>query len=1013
MPETPDFIMDFRFFTCAVSGNNSQLKKRYVQHTDFEKNDVGVLFAVFLLTKKEFAMKKTVAFLLGICMMIPAAFCNMPVSAQTADNIVFTDEYAAYLSAYSDLNGTVQDTALSLDNVSAERGARIKTGKFDGKSAIRWLNGSGALVWQFDLQKGGLYNIKLNYRALENGNQSFAMDVLIDGKEPFDGLTGLKLPRIWKDDGTIRKDGADNEFAPEQIEVLDWTEQRFSDPEGLIADPYLFALKPGKHTVTLVGHATKIAIAGMTLCAEETAPTFAEALADWQNKGYTAYDGGQINVEGESAVLKSQNSLIALSDTTSADVVPNDPFRNKINYIGGSNWSGVGDTITWKINVPADGLYELDFHFQQSYLMNGNSYRVLKIDGQLPFEEAKNLKFAYCNAWKHYGFTDEKGKPYVVYLTKGEHDFSLSVTLGEFSSLARELQPQIKELGTLYRQIVMITGESPDANRDYNLFGQIPDFENRLKNLKTALTAIEKEAVRISGNGSSSATSIIKSMVAVIDRMLNYKYQAQNYKSSFYDNYSSISAWLYEMTNMPLDIDAFCLKAPGKDVAGYNAGFFTDLRFGFLRFCASLAGDYNNISGGADTKHSISLWINWGRDQAQVLNFLVQSDFTPKTGIAVDIKLTNASVIQGLLSGNGPNCYLRLSRTEPVNLAMRGALYNLKNFDDYDEVCKRFMPTATVPYDFTDANGKKGAYGLPDSQTFTVLFYRSDILKELGMSVPKTWDDFIHVSSVIMRNNMQVGLPYTQITDMSQVNMGLGALNIFPTLLMQDGGSLYNKDYSAIELTSLKAVRAFTMWTDFYNKYSFQKTYDFYNRFRIGLMPMAIQSYPIYTLLSGAASEIKGLWGIAPIPGFLQEDGTINNCQAGAGSACAIIDNGNIREINDAWEFIKWWTSDEIEYRFSQNVESILGVTGRNTPASVGAMQRLSWDDNDAEILMDQWKVVREMPEVPGGYYIPRVVDQAFWNVVNNNKSVRSMLLEWDKVADNEIAEKRSQYGLK
>ena len=63
------------------------------------------------------------------------------------------------------------------------------------------------------------------------------------------------------------------------------------------------------------------------------------------------------------------------------------------------------------------------------------------------------------------------------------------------------------------------------------------------------------------------------------------------------------------------------------------------------------------------------------------------------------------------------------------------------------------------------------------------------------------------------------------------------------------------------------------------------------------------------------------------------------------------------------------------------------------------------------ETLKAQWAQVKEMPEVPGGYYVPRAVDQAFWNVVENNKTVREMLLEWDTVVDREMQEKRLQYG--
>ncbi|MFQ8952560.1 MAG: extracellular solute-binding protein [Oscillospiraceae bacterium] len=34
-----------------------------------------------------------------------------------------------------------------------------------------------------------------------------------------------------------------------------------------------------------------------------------------------------------------------------------------------------------------------------------------------------------------------------------------------------------------------------------------------------------------------------------------------------------------------------------------------------------------------------------------------------------------------------------------------------------------------------------------------MMFYRTDILEELGVSVPETWDDLIEISSVLANNN--------------------------------------------------------------------------------------------------------------------------------------------------------------------------------------------------------------------------------------------------------------------
>ena len=951
-------------------------------------------------------MKKLLSLVLAlIILMVSASVCFAEVKADAKSTSASETDYSFYLEKHNKLETNVDTVFADLETVIAKGGANVKqVSKFEGKdSVLKWNNAEGKVTFSFKVPKTGLYNVAIEYFPLDTDTEAIDLSLLVDGKEVFKGLNNISLPRLYMDDGDIRADGIGNQFAPEQKEYFAWQEKRLCDAEGLNAKPYLLALTKGEHTVTIYDTSAPFAIASIKLCAEEKVPTYAEVLKEYEAKGYKKYEGKQITIQGEDAYLKSAFNLISQSDATSANVYPYNAEVAKVNYIGGNNWSGAGDTISWKLDVPEDGLYAINFAFQQSYIINGSAYRILRVDGEIPFAEAAEIDFKYCNAWKIKEFGEKEGEPYLIYLKKGERTLSLEVNLCCLSNFAVTLKNQIYDLGAIYREIVMITGENPDPNRDYSLFTQIPDLEERLNNSHKVLSDLIVEADSLSEKGSSGSTSTLKNMVAVIERMLNYKYQAQTYKSSFFDNYSSLSAWLYEIISMPLDLDAIYVTAPEKEVEHLGGNFWEKLLFGFKRFFFSMTSDYNSISGDVD-KEGITLWVNWGRDQVQVLNYLAQSDFTAKTGIGVEIKMTNATLIQGLLSGNGPDCYLHMSRTEPVNLAMRGGLYDLTQFKDYEEVSKRFMKSASVPYTY---NG--GVYALPDTQTFSIMYYRKDVLDELGLEVPKTWDDFIAASAVIMRNNMQVGLPYTQITDMNQVNQGLGALNIYPTLLMQKGVSLYDENLTSINMTSEEAVNTFTMWTDFYNKYSFPKTYDFYNRFRTGLIPLAVQSCAQYTTISAAASEIRGLWGISLIPGFKDENGKINRTQAGAGSGCAILKSSD--NVEGAWEFLKWWTSDEIQLKYSQNIESILGITGRNMTANVNALSRLSWNDGDFEILKEQWELVNEMPEVPGGYYIPRVVDQAFWNVVGNGKGIEEMLLKWDKVADTEIAEKRSQYN--
>ena len=68
----------------------------------------------------------------------------------------------------------------------------------------------------------------------------------------------------------------------------------------------------------------------------------------------------------------------------------------------------------------------------------------------------------------------------------------------------------------------------------------------------------------------------------------------------------------------------------------------------------------------------------------------------------------------------------------------------LTQFPDFEEVAGRFHESALLPYRY-----EKGVFALPEQQNFPVMFYRKDILEELDLEPPKTWDEVYYVISVL------------------------------------------------------------------------------------------------------------------------------------------------------------------------------------------------------------------------------------------------------------------------
>lgn len=229
-----------------------------------------------------------------------------------------------------------------------------------------------------------------------------------------------------------------------------------------------------------------------------------------------------------------------------------------------------------------------------------------------------------------------------------------------------------------------------------------------------------------------------------------------------------------------------------------------------------------------------------------------------KPGINVNLEIVGTSLINGWFRAIIPISSCAWRSSEPVNLGMRGALYDLKNFKDCDSVITRFMPGSETPYIYADS-----LFALPDTQTYFIMFYRSDVLESLGLSVPETWNDFIYAATVIQRSNMNVYIPYTNITESGAVNQGIGSFNLFPTLMSQAGFSLYNSELTATNLNRKPVIDLFEFWTKLYSDYGILKEADFYNRFRVGTMPLGIAPYSVYMTLYSTVPEIKGRWGIA------------------------------------------------------------------------------------------------------------------------------------------------------
>lgn len=879
------------------------------------------------------------------------------------------------------------DKAVLDENTSLSAGQDGQNVQFDK---------NGRATWTADVPEEGFYRLRLRYRYTDDSViLNSKLTVKLNGELPFEQAEGLELPRIWADAGEITQDANGNDLKPAQKQVLEMTEMDLLDESGYVRE-YYFHFTKGSNQITLEVDDGYVEVESITLYNEQPV-SYEEYLKD---KGeHTAKDYME-RVQAEDILWKNESSLVPARDRTSAATMPNDPVLLKLNVLSGTAFKTPGQTVSYSFSVPEDGYYKIGMRAKQSHSEGVAVSRRLTVDGKLLFSEMEGMTFPYSEKWGFYTFGGDE--PYLMYLEAGEHTLEMEVTTGESGELAKRLEDAIYVLNYIYRKIIMITGTTPDPYRDFNLEKEIPEMLPIFKELITEFKSILSEVERLS-NTKGGQTSILQQMIAqledFVDDSIVIPDQLERYKS----NISAVSTLLLVLLEQPLTIDYIMVMGEDYTVGKTEASFWQSLVFQVKAFFGSFTNDYVSISGTADgsATEQIEVWFNGGREQAEILKQQIDSDFTLQHGIGVNIKLVQISLTQAVLAGTAPDVVMNVARGQPINLAARKVLMELSQFEGFEEMKSWFAEDGLVPYTY---NG--GVYAMPVTLDYLVMFYRKDILAELNLEVPQTWEDVYAMIPILQRQSLMFGLPYTVLNNQSTVDVGMGAKDIFPALFLQRGGSYYKDDLTEVNLDTTAAMSAFKEWTEFYSLYGFELEYNFYNRFRAGETPISIQLYSQYNQLKAAAPEINGLWDIALIPGT-ERDGKIDRSQGATGSAAVMLSDTANPEAS--WKFIQWWTSAEAQANYGLSLEMLMGTASRYAPANVAAMEYLPWTDSELSILKEQMSYIKEIPEVVGGYYTTRGIDNAFRNVRFNEENYRESLMEQIQKINDELARKKKE----
>ena len=417
------------------------------------------------------------------------------------------------------------------------------------------------------------------------------------------------------------------------------------------------------------------------------------------------------------------------------------------------------------------------------------------------------------------------------------------------------------------------------------------------------------------------------------------------------------------------------------------------------RFVTSFT-DQAYSTNNTDPEH-LQVWVNRSSQYVQIMQKMIDEYFTPQTGIEVDISIMpdQYKLVLANTSGKAPDVATGINYTIPYELAIRGALVEMTQFEDFREVA--------APYEdgfFLTSCINGGIYAMPETMNFWVLYYRSDILEKLGLEVPDTMQDVIDMLPELQMR----GLNYYQ-----PVSGMLLMRNFHGTtpLIHQFGGSLYGATaQEGTALGSAESVDGFTYLTELFTIYNMPINIDnFYQHFRNGDMPIGVADYAAYNLLSNAAPELKNSWSIALVPGMEREDGSIDRTVCGCAESSVIFKSDSERE-GKAWEFVKWWSSTEVQAEFGQTLQITYGKEYMWTTANMEAFMQLPWDTADKQIIAEQMSQVVDVARVPGTYLLEREMSNAFNDIVVNRMTAQTRIDKAVKTINREFNRKLEEF---
>lgn len=847
-----------------------------------------------------------------------------------------------------------------------------------------------------DIPETGLYTIRIDQLDVSSNILPNEISIKVNSQFQYDEMKVIELPTFWKfENAVFTKDRYENEILPNSIKMSDWTSTTLHDSTGLNNAPLEFVFESGVNSVSISSVSGEVLFGKITFEPYEEVITYEDYLNNHQGDVIDT-----LEIIGAEEISFKTNPSITLDSERDPSATSYDTQHLRLNSLDGYSFRSGNDVIGYEVEITESGYYYLGFKYKQDYLMQMPVFREIQIDGEIPFAEVSSYPFSYTDSYQNIILNNGE-ENYKFYLETGTHYIAMRVVLEPYRNAYENIVGVMDEITDLSLEIKKLTGNTSDQYRTWKLIDYIPDIEDRFERWIDTLKDIDNNLEKYSHQKNPGQLTNLKLAIKQLGELLEDVDDIPNKMVLLADGSSSASQLLgttvQGFLENGLDIEKIFVGGETelpKPRANFFVATFESIKRFFLSFTSN---DYavSDVDEGV-----IEVWVNHPRQYIEIMQAMIDNDFTKNTGIKVQLSLMpdENKLILANSSNIGPDVALGVNHWIPYEFAIRNASVDLRQFAGYEETVSNFSPGVMIPYAF-----EEGIFGLPETQNFYVTYYRSDILDALGVPVPDTWDEVIEILPELQRYGMNYYEPLSFFK-------GFKPFVATMPFIYQFNGDLYSEDGMSTLINSEETLEGMKLMTDLFTVYNMPKEIpNFYNHFRYGTLPIGISDLSTYLQLTVAAPEIAGKWDIALHPGVENEEGEVERWAASGAQASMILADSNLQQ--ESWDFLSWWMSTDVQTNFSIRLQTTYGIEYLWNTANLNAFANLPLPTKHKNIILEQWDYAIEASRIPGAYMVERELSNAWNKIVFDDANPRITLDEAVKTSNREILYKMEEFG--